>query len=167
MSSQNTSTPSTNLSILSKGEHLYCIHGGYSNADPGAVALVSSQNAPEHTIIIPHEYTYVASDILLTLDCSVNICGCHLLHSLCNDPFYKPLHPPGLRPSPFLFRRMERFVEGVVAKCTKQMTTAYVVRAVEHLKDTACSIRIAMRDCSVHSGAFCESTSATAPGSEI
>ena len=62
---------------------------------------------------------------------------------------------------------MERFVEGVVAKCTKQMTTAYVVRAVEHLKDTACSIRIAMRDCSVHSGAFCESTSATAPGSEI
>ena len=94
MSSQNTSTPSTNLSILSKGEHLYCIHGGYSNADPGAVALVSSQNAPEHTIIIPHEYTYVASDILLTLDCSVNICGCHLLHSLCNDPFYKPLHPP-------------------------------------------------------------------------
>ena len=28
---------------------------------------------------------------------------------LCNDPFYKPLHPPGLRPSPFLsdLRRME------------------------------------------------------------
>ncbi|MBK05259.1 MAG: hypothetical protein CL932_10815 [Deltaproteobacteria bacterium] len=31
--------------------------------------------------------------ILPTLDCSDNICGCHLLHSLCNHPFYKPLHP--------------------------------------------------------------------------
>ena len=28
------------------------------------------------------------------LDCSDNICGCHLLHSLCNHPFDKPLHPP-------------------------------------------------------------------------
>ena len=28
-------------------------------------------------------------------------------------------------------RGMERFVEGVVAKCMKQMTTAYVVRAIE------------------------------------
>ena len=29
---------------------------------------------------------------------------------LCNHPFYKPLHPPGLRPSPFLsiLQRMER-----------------------------------------------------------
>ena len=51
---------------------------------------------------IPHGNTYVASDILLTLDCSGNMCGCHLLHALCNDPFYKPLHPPGLWPSPFL-----------------------------------------------------------------
>ena len=51
---------------------------------------------------IPRDNTDTASSILLTLDCSVNICGCHLLHSLCNDPFYKPLHPPGLRPSPFL-----------------------------------------------------------------
>ena len=25
-----------------------------------------------------------------------------LAKTLCNDPFYKPLHPPGLRPSPFL-----------------------------------------------------------------
>ena len=69
---------------------------------PGAVALVSSQNAPEYTTVIPHEHTYVASDILQSLNCSDNICGCHLLHSLCNDPFNKPLHPPGLRPSPFL-----------------------------------------------------------------
>ena len=51
---------------------------------------------------IPHDHTYVASDILLTFDCSDNICGCHLLHALCNHPFNKPLHPPGLRPSPFL-----------------------------------------------------------------
>ena len=64
-------------------------------------------------------------------------------------------------------RGMERFVEGVVAKCTKQMTTGYLARAVEYLKDVACDIRIAMRDCSVYSGAFCEDTSATAPGSEI
>ena len=28
-------------------------------------------------------------------------------------------------------RGMERFVEGVVAKCMKQMTTAYIVRATE------------------------------------
>ena len=61
---------------------------------PGAVALVSSQNAPEYTTVIPHEHTYVASDILQSLNCSDNICGCHLLHSLCNDPFNKPLHPP-------------------------------------------------------------------------
>ena len=47
------------------------------------------------------------------------------------------------------------------------MTTAYVSRAIERLEDTARSIRIAMRDCIVHSGAFCEGTSATAPGSEI
>ena len=71
---------------------------------PGAVALVSSQNAPEYTTVIPHEHTYVASDILQSLNCSDNICGCHLLHSLCNDPFYKPLHPPGLRPSPYLIQ---------------------------------------------------------------
>ena len=62
---------------------------------------------------------------------------------------------------------MERFVEGVVAKCMKQMTTAYIVRAVEHLKDVACDIRIAMRDCVVSSGALCEGTSATTPGSEF
>ena len=48
----------------------------------------------------------------------------------------------------------------------KQMTTAYVVRTIERLEDTACSIRIALRDCNVYSGAFCEGTSATAPGSE-
>ena len=57
-------TPSTNLSIplslrdfplplrpseKERGKLLYRIHGGNSNADPGAVALVSSQNAPEHT----------------------------------------------------------------------------------------------------------------------
>jgi len=33
-----------------EGGGLYRIHGGYSNADPGAVALVSSQNAPEYTL---------------------------------------------------------------------------------------------------------------------
>jgi len=57
-------TPSTNLSIPLafglppsspssgewKGEGLYRVHGGYSNADPGAVALVSSQSAPEYTL---------------------------------------------------------------------------------------------------------------------
>ncbi|MBU47720.1 MAG: hypothetical protein CL920_03400, partial [Deltaproteobacteria bacterium] len=32
-------------------------------------------------------------------------------------------------------------------------------------KDVACDIRIAMRDCVVYSGALCEDTSATAPGS--
>jgi len=47
------------------------------------------------------------------------------------------------------------------------MTTAYVVRAVELLENVACDIRMIMRDCSVHSGALCEDTSATAPGSEI
>ena len=47
----------------------------------------------------------------------------------------------------------------------KQMTTAYVVRVIEHLKDVACDIRIAMRDDCVYSGALCEDTSATAPGS--
>jgi len=51
---------------------------------------------------IPHDHTYVASDILYMLDCSRTCSGCHLLHSLCNHPFNKPLHPPGLRPSPFL-----------------------------------------------------------------
>ena len=50
-------------------------------------------------------------------------------------------------------------------KVASQMTTAYVARAVEYLKDVACDIRIAMRDCNVYSGAFCEDTSATAPGS--
>jgi len=55
---------------------------------------VSSQSAPECTVVIPDDHTYVASDILLTLDCSDNICGCHLLHSLCNHPLNKPLHPP-------------------------------------------------------------------------
>ena len=55
---------------------------------------MSSQSAPEYTAVIPHGNTYVASDILLTLDCSGYICGCHLLHALCNHPFYKPLHPP-------------------------------------------------------------------------
>ena len=49
----------------------------------------------------------------------------------------------------------------------KQMTTAYIARAVEHVKDVACDIRIAMRDCNVRSGALCEDTSATAPGSKI
>ena len=39
-------------------------------------------------------------------------------------------------------RGMERFVEGVVAKCMKQMTTAYVVRAIEYVEDVACDIRI-------------------------
>ena len=62
---------------------------------------------------------------------------------------------------------MERFVEGVVAKCMKQMTTAYIVRAFESLEDVACDIRIAMRDDCVSSGALCEDTSATAPGSNI
>ena len=51
---------------------------------------------------IPRDNTDTASSILPTLDCSDNICGCHLLHSLCNRPLNKPLHPPGLRPSPFL-----------------------------------------------------------------
>ena len=32
-----------------EGGGLYRVNGGYYNADPGAVALVSSQNAPEHT----------------------------------------------------------------------------------------------------------------------
>ena len=49
----------------------------------------------------------------------------------------------------------------------KQMTTAYVVRAIEREEDVACDIRMIMRDCVVCSGAFCEDTSATAPGSEI
>jgi len=77
-----------------KGESLYRIHGVYSNAVPGAVALVSSQSAPECTLQSLSYNTDTASSILLTLDCSDNICGCHLLHSLCNHPFYKPLHPP-------------------------------------------------------------------------
>jgi len=47
------------------------------------------------------------------------------------------------------------------------MTTAYIVRTIERMEDTACSIRIAMRDCVVYSGALCEDTSATAPGSNI
>ena len=55
---------------------------------------MSSQSAPEYTATIPRGNTYVASDILQMLDCSGNICGCHLLHSLCNHPFDKPLHPP-------------------------------------------------------------------------
>jgi len=50
-------------------------------------------------------------------------------------------------------------------KVASQMTTAYVSRAIERYEDTACSICIAVRDCSVHSGALCEDTSATAPGS--
>ncbi|MBU50820.1 MAG: hypothetical protein CL920_19230 [Deltaproteobacteria bacterium] len=62
---------------------------------------------------------------------------------------------------------MERFVEGVVAKCMKQMTTAASLRAIERLKDVACDIRMIMRDCVVHSGALCEDTSATAPRSEL
>ena len=63
---------------------------------------MSSQSAPECTLQSLSYNTDTASSILLTLDCSDNICGCHLLHSLCNHPFNKPLHPPGLRPSPFL-----------------------------------------------------------------
>ncbi|MBU48680.1 MAG: hypothetical protein CL920_08295 [Deltaproteobacteria bacterium] len=47
----------------------------------------------------------------------------------------------------------------------KQMTTAASSRAVERLEDVACDIRIAIRDCNLHSGALCEDTSATAPGS--
>ena len=49
----------------------------------------------------------------------------------------------------------------------KQMTTAYIVRAIERLKDVACDIGIATRDYTVRSGALCEDTSATAPGSEF
>ena len=55
---------------------------------------MSSQSAPECTLQSLSYNTDTASSILLTLDCSDNICGCHLLHSLCNHPFYKPLHPP-------------------------------------------------------------------------
>ena len=82
---------------------------------------------------------------------------------------WSPFHSPeageeGGRPEA---RGMERFVEGVVAKSTKQMTTGHLARSVEYLKDVACDIRIAMRDCVVCSGALCEDTSATAPGSEI
>ena len=47
----------------------------------------------------------------------------------------------------------------------KQMTTAYVVRAIEYVEDVACDIRMITRDYSVYSGALCEDTSATAPGS--
>ena len=45
------------------------------------------------------------------------------------------------------------------------MTTAYIARAIERYEDVACDIRMIMRDCSVRSGALCEDTSATAPGS--
>jgi len=47
------------------------------------------------------------------------------------------------------------------------MTTAYVVRAIEYVEDVACDIRMLTRDYSVYSGALCEDTSATTPGSEI
>ncbi|MBU54285.1 MAG: hypothetical protein CL920_36775 [Deltaproteobacteria bacterium] len=47
----------------------------------------------------------------------------------------------------------------------KQMTTAYFVRAIEYVEDVACDIRMIMRDHAVYSGALCEDTSATAPGS--
>jgi len=111
--------PSPFLSDLRrrKGEHLCRICGGNSNSDPGAVALVSSQSAPEHTVTIPQGNTDTASSILQTLDCSVNICGCHLLHSLCNHPFNKPLHPPGLRPSPFLSILWKRKGEHLYCIC--------------------------------------------------
>ena len=102
-------TPSTNLSIplglrlfplplhpLENGRgSAYTVYTVFSlSSDPGAVALVPSQSAPEYTLQIPQGNTDTASSILQTLDCSDNICGCHLLHSLCNHPFYKPLHPP-------------------------------------------------------------------------
>jgi len=47
---------------------------------------VSSQSAPEDTTQSLSYNTDTASSILLTLECSDNICGCHLLHSLATTP---------------------------------------------------------------------------------
>ena len=83
--------------------------------------------------------------------------GCTLRRHKCNCPWikYQAKYRAFRQIIPLPFSRgwrgrgksrsdrgMERFVEGAVAKCMKQMTTAYVVRAIERLKDIACNIRI-------------------------
>ena len=50
-------------------------------------------------------------------------------------------------------------------KVASQMTAAASSQAVERYEDVACDIRVAMRDDDICSGALCEDTSATAPGS--
>ena len=88
------------------------MYTGYSRVLlQGSCTCVFAKCTRTH-VTIPHDNTDIASNILLTLDCSDNICGCHLLHALCNHPFYKPLHPPGLRPSPFLSILWRRKGEG-------------------------------------------------------
>ena len=58
------------------------MYTGYSRVLlQGSCTCVFAKCTRTH-VTIPHDNTDIASNILLTLDCSDNICGCHLLHAL-------------------------------------------------------------------------------------
>ena len=93
-------TLSTNLSILwmRKGEYLYRIHGGYSNADPGAVALVSSQSAPECTL-----QSLTAIQILQAVSFTCSIAHELAAVVICDATLQRPLQQTSPSPWPSAF----------------------------------------------------------------
>ena len=84
------------------------MYTGYSRVLlQGSCTCVFAKCTRTH-VTIPHDNTDIASNILLTLDCSDNICGCHLRGHFATPPSTNLSIPLSLRLFPLPLRPSEK-----------------------------------------------------------